>query len=173
LTCGLNTRGDFETPLAEEATEVNPGGCSVALMCRVLGVPRSTYYAHVARPVRQARAEQELVGEIRVHAGSRGAYGAPALPCRAGAGRAAINRKRVARLMREHGIAGITRRWRRGLTWQARRAMFAADLIGRDFMEPQSGMRLVGDMTELVTAEGKVSLATCIDLATREVVDWR
>ncbi|RPK76010.1 hypothetical protein EES45_24260 [Streptomyces sp. ADI97-07] len=33
-------------------------------------------------------------------------------------------------------------------------------------------MRLVGDMTELVTAEGKVYLATCIDLATREVVGW-
>ncbi|RPK40744.1 Integrase core domain protein [Streptomyces sp. ADI92-24] len=33
-------------------------------------------------------------------------------------------------------------------------------------------MRLVGDITELVTREGKLYLATCIDLATREVVGW-
>ncbi|WP_425838909.1 IS3 family transposase [Streptomyces fractus] len=50
--------------------------------------------------------------------------------------------------------------------------MFAADLIRRDFTAPRPGIRLVGDMTELVTAEGKVYLATCIDLATREVIGW-
>ncbi|WP_181447134.1 DDE-type integrase/transposase/recombinase [Streptomyces sp. NTH33] len=33
-------------------------------------------------------------------------------------------------------------------------------------------MRLVGDMTELITLEGKLYLATCIDLATREVIGW-
>ncbi|WP_436844574.1 hypothetical protein [Streptomyces wuyuanensis] len=33
-------------------------------------------------------------------------------------------------------------------------------------------MRLVGDLTELVTLAGKVYLATCIDLATREVIGW-
>ncbi|MFJ9144055.1 IS3 family transposase [Streptomyces griseus] len=47
------------------------------------------------------------------------------------AGRA-VNSKKVERLMRKHRIAGITRR-RRGLTRQAKRAVFALDLIGRDF----------------------------------------
>ncbi|MEU0002446.1 hypothetical protein ABZ069_36665 [Streptomyces microflavus] len=70
--------------------------------------------------------------------------------------------------MREHRIVGITRRRRRGLTRQAKRAVFALDLIGRDFTAPRPGMRLVGDMTELVKLEGKLYLATCIDLATRE-----
>ncbi|MFK0160386.1 IS3 family transposase [Streptomyces sp. NPDC090493] len=55
---------------------------------------------------------------------------------------------------------------------QAKRAVFALDLIGRDFTAPRPGMRLVGDMTELSTLEGKLYLATCIDLATREVVGW-
>ncbi|MFG2698003.1 IS3 family transposase [Kitasatospora sp. NPDC048407] len=161
---------------AEKATETNPGGFSVALLCRVLGLPRSTYYAHAAtapaRRVRQ-RAEERLVGEIRVlHAGSRGAYGVPRIHAAlARAGRVA-NRKRIERLMREHDITGITRRRRRGLTRQAKRAVFATDLIGRDFTAPRAGMRLVGDMTELVTGEGKLYLATCIDLATREVVGW-
>ncbi|MEU1696402.1 IS3 family transposase, partial [Streptomyces hirsutus] len=52
------------------------------------------------------------------------------------------------------------------------RAVFAADLIGRDFTAPRPGVRLVGDMTELITLKGKLYLATCIDLATREVIGW-
>ncbi|MFF1262063.1 MULTISPECIES: DDE-type integrase/transposase/recombinase [unclassified Streptomyces] len=50
--------------------------------------------------------------------------------------------------------------------------MFAADLIGRDCTAARAGMRLVGDMTELLTLEKKLYLATCIDLATREVIGW-
>ncbi|WNI28729.1 IS3 family transposase [Streptomyces sp. ITFR-6] len=92
-------------------------------------------------------------------------------PC-GGPGGRAVNSKKVERLMRKHRIAGITRRRRGGLTRQAKRAVFALDLIGRDFTVPRTGMRLVGDMTELVTLEGKLYLATCIDLATREVIGW-
>ncbi|MFD3781658.1 IS3 family transposase [Streptomyces sp. NPDC058612] len=161
---------------AEKASEDNPAGHSVAFLGRVLGVPRSTYYAHRAlRPARTARerAEEVLVGEIRVfHAGSRGAYGAPRVHAALRRGGRAVNSKKVERLMRKHRIAGITRRRRRGLTRQAKRAVFALDLIGRDFTAPRPGMRLVGDMTELLTREGKLYLATCIDLATREVIGW-
>lgn len=161
---------------AEKATEDNPGGYSVSLLCRTLGVPRSTYYAHcVARPARRARnrAEEALVWEIRVlHAGSRGAYGVPRIHAALARAGRPVNRKRVERLMREHAVTGISRRRRRGLTRQAKRAVFAEDLIGRDFTAPRPGMRLVGDMTELVTLEGKLYLATCIDLATREVIGW-
>ncbi|MFD6797606.1 IS3 family transposase [Streptomyces cyaneofuscatus] len=55
---------------------------------------------------------------------------------------------------------------------RAGRAVFALDLTGRDFTAPRPGMRLVSDMTELVTLERKLYLATCIDLATREVIGW-
>ncbi|MFE6867697.1 IS3 family transposase [Kitasatospora sp. NPDC057692] len=50
--------------------------------------------------------------------------------------------------------------------------LFAPDLVGRDFTAPRPGMRLVGDMTFLPTEEGRLYLATCIDLATREVVGY-
>lgn len=137
---------------------------------------RSTYYAHLAsRPAREVRqrAEDVLVGEIRIlHAGSRGAYGAPRIHAALRRAGRVVNEKKVERLMRLHRIAGITRRRQRCLTRQAKRAVFAADLIGRDFTAPRPGTRLVGDMTELLTLEGKLYLATCIDLATREVVGW-
>ncbi|MGW6754934.1 IS3 family transposase, partial [Streptomyces sp. NPDC055006] len=161
---------------AEKVSEANPGGRAVAFLCRVLKVSRSAYYAwQAARPARRVRqrVEDELVGQIRVlHAGSRGAYGAPRIHAALRRAGRVVNVKRVERLMHEHRIVGITRRRRGGLTRQAKRAVFAADLIRRDFTAPRPGMRLVGDMTELVTAEGKVYLATCIDLATREVIGW-
>ncbi|MBA4866520.1 hypothetical protein H1V43_35495 [Streptomyces sp. PSKA54] len=69
-----------------------------------------------------------------------------------------MNARKVERLMCEHRIVGVTLRRRCGLTRRAKKAVFAADLIRRDFIAPWLGMRLVGDMTELVTAEGKVYL---------------
>ncbi|MFD3537401.1 hypothetical protein [Streptomyces sp. NPDC058664] len=66
---------------AEKATEDNPGGYPAALLCRVLALPRSTYYSRLAaRPaaaLRQAQ-EEDLVAEIReIHTASRGAPTAP------------------------------------------------------------------------------------------------
>ncbi|WP_406419416.1 IS3 family transposase [Streptomyces sp. NBC_01614] len=86
-------------------------------------MPRSTYYAHRAAESarRVARREEErLVDEIRVlHAGSRGAYGAPRIHAALRRAGRAVNPKRVERLMRKYRIVGITRRRRRGLTRQA------------------------------------------------------
>ncbi|WP_329160810.1 IS3 family transposase [Streptomyces sp. NBC_01717] len=66
---------------AEKATEHNPDGHGVSLMCKVLGVSRSGYYAWcAARPAAKARAgeETELVTQIRqLHTQSRRAYGSP------------------------------------------------------------------------------------------------
>ncbi|WP_328507789.1 IS3 family transposase [Streptomyces sp. NBC_00391] len=106
-------------------------------------MPRSTYYAHraAASARRVARREEERLGdEIRVlHAGSRGAYGAPRIHAALRRAGRAVNPQRVERLMRKYRIVGITRRRRRGLTRQARRAVFAADLVGRDFTAPVPG----------------------------------
>jgi putative transposase len=161
---------------AEKAAEDNPGGYSVTLLCRVLNVPRSTYYAWLAaRPAAQARqeAEDELAAEIsEIHAASREAYGVPRVHAalrRRGHG---INRKKVERIMRERDIRGITRRKRRHLTKQDTKAAPAPDLVGRDFTAAEPGRKLVGDITYLPTIEGWWYLATVIDLATREVIGY-
>ncbi|MCA1224128.1 IS3 family transposase [Streptomyces sp. 8L] len=161
---------------AEKAAEANPGGYSVALLCRVMGINRSTYYAWLAaRPAVRIRQEAEdgLAGEILgIHAGSRGAYGAPRVHAALKRGGHAINRKKVERIMRERGISGITRRKRRHLTVQDGRAAPAPDLVGRDFTAARTGAKLVGDITYLPTIEGWWYLATIIDLATREVIGY-
>ncbi|MFD4653653.1 IS3 family transposase [Streptomyces sp. NPDC058441] len=161
---------------AEKATDTNPGGHSVALMCRVLGVSRSGYYAYLAaRPAgeEQARLEDELVAEIRhIHDASRRAYGAPRITAALRRNGHQVNHKRVGRMMREYDICGITRRRRRGLTRAGRKAAPSPDLVGRDFTAIEPGTKLVSDITYLPTLAGWWYLATVIDLATREVVGY-
>ncbi|WP_324801585.1 IS3 family transposase [Streptomyces cyaneofuscatus] len=84
----------------------------------------------------------------------------------------AVNRKRVARLMREHGIQGVTRRKRRSLTRADKKAGPAPDLIGRELPAEMPGTKLVGDITALPTGEGWLYLACWLDLATREDVGY-
>ncbi|MFK4268768.1 IS3 family transposase [Streptomyces milbemycinicus] len=148
----------------------------VALLCRVLGVARSSFYAWLeAEEARQARelADTALLHEITViHLSSKGAYGVPRVHAELRRLGRAVNRKRVERLMREHGIAGVTRRRRRSLTRPDKQARQAPDLLGRDFTAARPGTRLVGDITYLPTREGWLYLACWLDLATREVVGY-
>ncbi|MCF4136479.1 IS3 family transposase [Streptomyces sp. Tue 6430] len=83
-----------------------------------------------------------------------------------------VNRKRIARIMRERDIRGATRRKHRSLTRPDKKAKPAPDLIGRDFHAERPGTKLVGDITCLPTAEGWLYLACWPDLATREVVGY-
>ncbi|MFK0114232.1 IS3 family transposase [Streptomyces sp. NPDC091217] len=148
----------------------------VKRMCDVLGWDRSCYYTwHKNKEARQQRADQEeeLVRRIRrIHTESRGAYGALRITRTLRQQGQVVNRKRVARVMRERQIAGITRRKSRSLTRADRTAPPAPDLVQRDFTAPMPGLKLVGDITCLPTAEGWLYLATVIDLCTREVVGW-
>ncbi|MFC8277583.1 hypothetical protein ACFUJR_34630 [Streptomyces sp. NPDC057271] len=66
--------------------------------------------------------------------------------------------------MRERDVAGVTRRKRRSLTRPAKRAVPAADLIGRDFTADAPGRKQVGDITYILTDEGWLHLATWLDL---------
>ncbi len=80
---------------------------SVTLLCRVLGVARSGYYAWRARAEsKRSRANRELEGHIRqVYAASRGTYGSPRVHAELRAEGTRCSRKRVARLMRAAGLS--------------------------------------------------------------------
>ncbi|MFD0206073.1 MULTISPECIES: IS3 family transposase [Saccharothrix] len=126
-----------------------------------------------AAPTRAERAEADegLAAETaEVHAGHRGAYGRPRIVVALRRRGWRVNHKRVGRVMRERGIAGLTRRRRRSLTRPDLAAAPVPDLIGRDFTAPAPGRRLVGDITYLPTRQGRLYLATVIDLHTRGVV---
>ncbi len=145
----------------------------VARLCRVLEIRRPGFYEWLAAaPAREQRAaaEDRLAGEIAgIHAAHRGAYGSPRITAELRRRGEAVNHKRVERVMRERGITGITRHRPRSLTRQDKTAA-APDLIGRDFTADAPGQRLVGDITYLPTDEGRLYLATVLDLHTREIV---
>jgi putative transposase len=149
----------------------------IVWMCRLLGVPRSSFYAwraRVATETATAARRRLLGGHVqRVFAAGRGAYG-----CRRVA--AQLNREGhtcsvglVADLMRELGLRACQPRAYRRTTVPGQAPVASPDLIERDFSAAEPGTRLVGDITYLKTGEGWLYLATVIDLATRMVVGWQ
>jgi transposase InsO family protein len=147
----------------------------IVWMCRMLGVPRSTFYAWRNRAeTATAARRRELAGHVRrVFDASRGTYG-----CRRVA--AALNRDGVAcsvglvaDLMRELGLQACQPRAYKRTTVPGEQPVSSPDLIAREFSAAQPGTRLVGDITYLKTGEGWLYLATVIDLATRMVVGWQ
>ncbi|MGC7099428.1 IS3 family transposase [Amycolatopsis lurida] len=145
----------------------------VARLCRVLGVRRPGFYEWLAAAARNERAagEDRLAAEItEIHAAHRGAYGSPRVTAELRRRGRVVNHKRVERVMRDRGIAGLTRRRRHCLTRPDKAAVAVPDLIGRDFTAAAPGRRLVGDITYLPTEAGWLYLATVLDLHTREVV---
>lgn len=76
----------------------------------------------------------------------------------------------VADSMRRQGLRGRTVKRNRGLTRQDRTAAKFPDLLRRDFTAPAANRKWVGDMTEIPTDEGKLYLASVLDLCARRLL---
>jgi transposase InsO family protein len=158
-----------------EAENVSATG-NVKRACELLEVSRAAYYAHRAgEPSPRAREDAALLEAItRIHAESKGTYGAPRVHAELVATGRRHSRKRVARLMRTAGLAGKTpKRWRT-TTVPDPAAALPDDLIGREFTcaATELDSRWCGDITYIHTWEGWLYLATVIDLSSRRVVGW-
>jgi putative transposase len=150
-------------------------GHSVALSCRVVGVSRAGFYAWRDRPPSaRARADAELTRVIhRLHDESRGTYGSPRLHADLQAAGRRCGRKRVARLMRQVGLAGCHRRRRRPRTTLADPAARPApNLVQRAFNPLAPDQLWLADITYLPTGEGWLYLAAVLDAFSRRVVGW-
>ena len=146
---------------------------SVALLCRVLRVSTSGFYAWLQRPPSaRARADAALTAEIRaIHQESRRTYGAPRVRAELRARGQAVARKRVARLMRTAGLAGRGRRpFRR--TTIADPAVQAPDLVQRQFRPAAPDRLWLADITYVRTWEGWLYLAVILDAYSRRIVGW-
>jgi len=153
----------------------NQASFPIAVMARVLGVSEAGYHAWLRRPPSaHALADAALLERIRtVHAGSRETYGAPRVHAELRAGGERHGRKRIARLMREAGLVGASRR--RGgpvTTRRDREARPAPDLVDRDFAASGPNRLWVADITFIPTAGGFLYLAVVLDAWSRRVVGW-
>ena len=151
----------------------------VKRLCQLLDVERSSYYAWKAgAPARQARADAdaELAEQIRgVHAEDK-TCGAPRITAELNDGAPAgqrVNHKRVARVMREHGIVGYRKRRRVRTTIPEPADQTVPDLLKRDFTAQEPNQRYVGDITYLPLGDGtNLYLASVIDCHSRRMVGW-
>ena len=144
----------------------------VALLCRVLQVASSGYYAWRHRqPSRRSQANAVLTEQIRaIHERSRGTYGAPRIHAELHAD-GPVSRKRVARVMRAAGLAGRPpRRFRRTTIPDPKVQL--NDLVQRDFTASAPDRKWFGDITYIRTWEGWLYLAVIIDAYSRKVVGW-
>ena len=152
----------------------NQASYPIATMCRLLGISTSGYYAWRNRqPAPRAVRDAWLLQRIRdSHGRSRGTYGAPRIHADLAAAGVAVGRKRIARLMRSAGLAGVSRRKRVRTTHSDSRARPAPDLVERDFTAPTLDRLWVADITYVPTAAGFLYLAVVLDACSRRVVGW-
>ena len=147
---------------------------SVRRMSEVLGVSPSGFYQWCSgRRSRRAESDEGLLVEIRsIHQRSRGTYGSPRVHAELVALGTPVGRKRVARLMREAGLQGVSRRRQFSTTVRDRDRRPAPDLIERDFTAAGPNRLWVADITYIPTWAGFLYLAVVLDVWSRRVVGW-
>ena len=147
------------------------------LMCRVLEVSRSGFYAWRDRPKSlRERSNDRLKIEIRaVHAESERRYGAIKVQKELNGLGVECGHNRVARLMREVGLRSKRSRRFRVTTNSDHNFSVARNELMRKFdlsHNNEADKVWASDITYLWTAEGWLYLAVVIDLASRRVVGW-
>jgi transposase InsO family protein len=148
---------------------------SVRRLCRLLITDRSNYRAWVHAQVtreERARREADLLTRIREVHTAHPAYGAERVTRELKRQGVEVGRRSVARLMRQSNLCGITCRKRRNLTRPDQAAAVIPDLIQRRFTAPMPNLKLTGDITCFPTDEGWLSLATVLDLASKELTGY-
>ena len=146
----------------------------VRLMCRVLGVSSSGYYAWRKRgPSQRARENAALLDQIRaIFKRSRETYGSPRIQAELNAQGIACSRGRIARLMRQNGLKARCRRRYRVTTKVDQRHPVAANVLNRNFTAQGANQKWLADITYVDTRQGWLYLAAVLDVFSRRIVGW-
>ena len=146
----------------------------VVVMCNVLGVSESGFYAWRKRPVCQHKREDaQLTHEIRqVFVTHRGRYGSPRIHRELKEQGKRVARKRVARLMREAELCAKRRRRRALTTKRDTTHEVTPNILNREFTATAPNTKWVTDITYIPTTAGWLSLAVILDVYSRAVVGW-
>jgi len=146
-----------------------------AVTCRALEVSESWFYKWKDRPptARQQR-RVELDAAVKESfddsGGTPGTYGSPRVVEDLVEAGWKVSVNTVAASMARQGLQGRSpKRKRRSLTRPDKAAAPIPDLVKRDFTAEAVDQRWCGDLTEIPTDEGKLYLATVLDLASRRL----
>jgi transposase InsO family protein len=147
---------------------------SINLMCKVLRVARSGYYAWRGREESaRARRDRQLAVKIRAfHEASRGTYGSPRILDDLKDDGETVGRKRVARIMRQEDLTGQVPRQYRRTTDSKHNLPVAENIVDRNFDPKAPNQVWAADITYIRTWEGWLYVAVVLDLFSRRVVGW-
>lgn len=153
---------------------MNQAKYPVSTMCRLLGVSTSGFYAWKDRgPSARARKDALLLERIReFHASSDGTYGSPRIHEDLIEAGFRVGHNRVARLMRQAGLQGVSRRKGARTTIRRQNDRPAPDLVNRDFTASLPDRLWVADITYIPTWAGFLYLAVVLDVFSRRIVGW-
>lgn len=146
----------------------------VPMLCRMLRISRSGYYAWTKRELSaHALRDAELGARIvLLHRESRGTYGSPRILDALREKGERVGRKRIARLMRERGISGaFQRKWRHAAAPSGEGA-HQPNVLDRKFEVATPNRAWASDITYIKTWDGWLYLSVVLDLFSRRVVGW-
>ena len=143
-------------------------------MCLWIGVSKSGFYDWKDRPLSATAVRQEyLKGKIEeVFDDNDQTYGYRRVHAELARQGEQATSELVRRLMRDLGLVPCQVRKPRSLTTQATDIAKIPDRVRRDFTAAAPYLKLISDITEIKTWQGKVYLATVIDCSSKEVIGW-
>ena len=146
----------------------------VRMMCELLKVSRSGYYAWRSRPESgRAKQDRELMPKIRrIHETSQGTYGSPRVRAELLDEGIPVGRRKVARLMRLARLRGCPKRRFRVTTKREPSHPVAKNLLKQNFVAERPNQLWVSDITYVSTKQGWLYLAVVMDLYSRRIVGW-
>jgi len=146
----------------------------ITMLCRLLDVSASGFYAWQGRPPSARRQADASLGDRieSIHRQSRFTYGRPRIHADLKDEGLKVSGKRIARLMRERHILGASRRKGVITTVRDRDARPAPDLVDRKFQADGPDQLWVADITYIPTWAGFLYLAVVLDVYSRRVVGW-
>jgi putative transposase len=154
--------------------EAEKGTYPIEMMCELLEVSRSGYYAWLKRPEANRTKENKILSEHiqQIHTDSDQTYGSPRIQAALIARGLTPSRQRVVRLMKQLNIKARRKR-RFKVTTDSQHALPIADnILDRKFTTTEPDQAWVADITYIATHQGWLYLAVVVDLFSRKVVGW-
>jgi putative transposase len=147
---------------------------NVVLMCRMLGVCRSSYYDWLNTPISSSKLETQHIMELiaMIFTKSRNTYGTRRIQRALAKEGIQISRRRIKKLMNEQGFVVKTKKKFKATTDSNHSLPVADNLLDRDFNPMRPNQTYAGDITYVPTEEGWLYLAVVIDLFSRQIVGW-
>jgi putative transposase len=155
--------------------DANRDELGVEPICKVLQVASSTYYAAKKRTPSARAIRDAVMGQMlmALWVANRKVYGAHKLWKAARRAGHDIGRDQVIRLMRQHGLRGVSRRRKVFTTRADPDALRAPDLVNRNFRADRPNALWVTDLTYVPTRSGMAYVCFIVDAFSRRIVGWR